>query len=332
MRFDDDEYDVGDLVLLALAEGRWQQLEARLARGLALEREHGYEVGAGRVADALKQFRYARRLIAGKELRDWLAGRSLTLDDVRRHSLRNILLEEYGEDGERVAAAALAEVLDSEAVISGLLSETATRLGDLAAMAAATHAIGEPPEAAVFTLVAEAAAHPGAGLNAVDAAELVRRVARMLRLLSAEEGFVRDVATPDAMRRCLAENGVDWLRVECEELTLEAEGAARESMLCLRVDGTPLASLSEQLGLGVGVGEHYLGDLTGDSVAGLASAAIGEPVGPFATDDGWRVLVVRSRVAPTSEDPELARRATAAIVNTARERIKAGRVRELAGF
>jgi hypothetical protein len=131
------------------------------------------------------------------------------------------------------------------------------------------------------------------------------------------------------MARCFAQHGVDWLRVECAELTLATEGAARESMLCLRVDGTPLADLAQQLEIVVEVRERYLADVSDGSGPVLASAAIGDPLGPFAGDDGWRVLVVNRRIAPNGEDPELVRRASAAVVEVARERAKAGRVREL---
>lgn len=58
LRFDEDEYDVADLVLLALAEGSWQRLERHLARGLALEREHGRAVDEARVVAALRRYRY----------------------------------------------------------------------------------------------------------------------------------------------------------------------------------------------------------------------------------------------------------------------------------
>src|ERR671920_1591693 len=94
LRFGDEEYDVADLVLVALAEGRWQRFEARLARGMLLERDRGGLIEAGRVAEEGKRFRYARGLISGKDLRTWLADRSLVLEDLRRHCLRTLLVEE----------------------------------------------------------------------------------------------------------------------------------------------------------------------------------------------------------------------------------------------
>ncbi len=151
----------------------------------------------------------------------------------------------------------------------------------------------------------------------------------MLGLLAAEPVFVERTATPEALRRNLSEHGVAWLRVECSELVLASEGAARESMLCLRVDGTPLVRLSEQLGERVRSRADYLDDLADGSAPLLVSSALGEPVGPFETEDGWRVVVVERRVSPTTDDPELVRRATSAVVRSGRERVKAGRAREL---
>lgn len=330
LRFGDEEYDVTDLVLVALAEGQWQRFEARLARGMLLERDRGGLIEAGRVAEAAKRFRYARGLISGKDLRTWLADRSLVLEDLRRHCLRTLLLEEHGGGGERVSPGELADVLGSEAFISGALGAAAARLGDLVAMAAGAET--DPPPAAEVSGLAHAARQCAAGLGELGAGELERRCARILGLLRAEGAFVGRAATSEGLARCFAEHRVDWLRVECSELTFVSEGAAREALLCLRVDGTPLAHLSRLLGIATHPREHYLGDLAGGSAPVLASAPIGDAVGPFEAGDGWSVLMVNGRVAPSEHDPELVRRATAGVVEGACERVKAGKLRELAPF
>ncbi len=309
VRFDDEEFDVADLVLLALAEGQWQRLEARLARGLALAREHGRNAAPDRVAEDVKRLRYARRLISGKELREWLAARSLVLEDVRLHSVRNVLLQEYGGEGERVAPSELAEVLMAEAIISRTLSAAAARLGDLAAMTAGagTDTDTELPAAGLAGLLVEVAAHPAAGLGELGDAELERRARRILSLLGAEAAFVARVATPRAVASCFAEHGVDWLRVECLELTLANEGAARESMLCLRLDGTPLADLSQQLQILPHLRELYCGRL---SRRVRPCAGIGRHRRPHRAVRGRRGLAGAGRQQRGSrrsrEDPELA--------------------------
>jgi hypothetical protein len=323
VRFDDERYDVADLVLLALAEGHWQRLEARLARGLALERDHGRELAPARVTAEVKRFRYARRLISGKELRAWLSDRALTLEDVRRHCLRTLLIADHGERGAGVEPDA-AEI-DAEAIVSGTLGRAAARLGDLAAMAGA--GLAAPDTSGLLDAVA---AHPHAGLSALP--DLEARAGRILRLLASEPAFTERTTTPQAVARCFAEHGIDWLRVECAELTLAREGAAREAMLCLRVDGTSLRDLARDLDATPRTRELYVSDVPNGLGPVLASAAIGDPVGPFPTDEGWTVLVVNERVAPTAADPELSRRATAAIVTRARERVKAGRMHELAAL
>ncbi len=150
--------------------------------------------------------------------------------------------------------------------------------------------------------------------------------------MRAEAAFIQTTATPDSVRRWLTQHRVDSLRVECSELALRSEGAAREALLCLRVDGTSLVALSEQLATGLQSRVYYVGELDDRAGPRLASAPIGAPVGPLQAPDGWRVVVVDARVPPRADDPVLVARATAAIVQTARARVKAGRVRELAAF
>jgi hypothetical protein len=321
LRFDDEQFDVTDVVLLALAEGRWQRLRASLARGLALEREHGRDVTAERVAHEVTRFRYERRLIAGKDFREWLAARGLVLADVRRHCLRGVLIAQYGPDGDHVTPGW--RDVCTEALVSGLTGETAARLGDLAAMAAAIGPAAGPPGR---ELVAEAAA---AGLEGDD---LAHRASRVLRLLEAERVFVARTATPDAVARSIASHGVEWLRVECSELLLPSEGAAHEALLCVRADGMSPAALAEWLAVDLRRSAQFVGDVGGTRAGVLASVPIGEPVGPLEREEGWRVLVVDRRVTPDREDPELVRRATAEVVRTAVDRLRAGRVYDLAAL
>ncbi|OJY54315.1 hypothetical protein [Pseudonocardia sp. 73-21] len=321
LRVDDEQFDIADVVLLALAEGRWQRLAVSLGRGLALEREHGRDVARERVAQQVTRFRYERRLIAGKDFREWLAARGLVLADVHRHCLRGMLIAEHGPDGNRVTPDP--RDVHTEALVSGLTGETAARLGDLAAMAAAVDPVAGPP---VQELVAEAAA---AGLEGDD---LTYRASRVLRLLAAERAFVAHTATPDAVARSIATHGVDWLRVECSELLFPSEGAAHEALLCVRADGMSPASLAGWLAVGLRRSAQFVGDVGGARAGVLASVPIGEPVGPLAGEEGWRVLVVDRRVTPAREDPELARRATAEVVRTAVDRLRAGRVHELAAL
>jgi len=332
LRFDDDDYHVADLLLLALAERSWQALEDRLARGLALAREHGRGVAPARVSDEVRRFRYQRRLISGKELRDWLEARALELAELHRYCLRRVLVEEHGMTGERADPGEPAAALYAEAICDGTLARAGARAGELAAMAAACDARADPAAAQVDRLVAEAEHRPRAGLDGIAGDELRRRAAAVVSLLGAEAAFIENTATRDAIRRHVAQHGLDWVRVECAELTFAGEGAAREAMLCLRVDGVPVARLAERIGITIRSGSHFVGDLDERAAPLAASVAIGDPLGPFPHDGGWLVLVVERRLPPSAQDPELVDRATSAIVRAACERVKAGRVRELATF
>jgi len=318
----DRQFDVADVVLLGLADGSWSRLEDRLARGLALEATHPVDTPA--VEDRVRAFRYTRRLIAAKELREWLAGRSLAYSDVARHCARELLVAEHGLDGDRDPA--IDSALRAEAICSGELAHLSARLGDMAAMASTIAAVAAPPER-VAALVAAALSAHASGVADVDPEA---RCARIAVLEATEAAATEAVATPPLVERCVTEHGLDWLRVRCVALGLPTEGAAREAVLCARVDRSDLEELGARLDRRPTAESHYLSDLSDDSRSQLVSAPIGEVVGPVKGSEGWRVMRVEERSTPTIDDPELVRRATAELVMSARARASAGEVRQLA--
>jgi hypothetical protein len=99
---------------------------------------------------------------------------------------------ERGSAGARAAPADIAQHLRAEAICSGALA-------------------------------AEAVAHPAIGLGELDPGEVKRRAAAILELLAAEPLFVEHAATPDGLRRCLAEHG----RVDAGPLTRPLHEVAR---------------------------------------------------------------------------------------------------------
>ncbi len=173
LRCDDEDYDVADVVLLALAEGMWQEMEDRLACGVALEDEQARTIEPAGVAAEVTRFRYEHRLIAARELRDWLAARGLVLGDLQRHCLRRLLVGNYGTCVDRIPAHELdAREVHAELICSGTLAGALRRLGDVAAMAATAPDTGSASAEERAALIAQAAAHEQTGLSALGDEEL----------------------------------------------------------------------------------------------------------------------------------------------------------------
>ena len=320
----DSTYTWGDVFLAARLWGEWDALEEWLRNGLAA-------LEAAPVADAdVKQagedWRRARRLLAGDELKNWLARKRLSIDDWRAYVARAVALHRAGAGGAATGAVAddvVAGSIWAEGACSGAFEGHAARLAErVAAPAAGAPA---PPPPAWFERSPSAAEAEAIG---IPAAEVARRVER---LWAAEEAHARlcdAVRESDAIRRTVSANTVDWLRLDCELLRVGAEDAAREAVLLVREDGMPLPEVARQAGLELAAERLYLGEMPPELRPRLASAAPGELVGPLATGgEGYLLVAVNDKVVPSLEDPEIRARAENAAIASAVEREVQARVR-----
>lgn len=312
-----------DLVAAGVVSGRWRQFEADLVAGLAAR--DAEPVGRADGDAALREFRYARRLISGEDFRRWLARRELGLADVRAALEREIARRGMPAGGREVERGRALAALPAEAVCSGVLRDCGWWLADR---------LLTPPRASAAAdadRLLDLAARERELLapSALDEPDEVRsdRLARWLAADSAFAAHTAQVASPDAVGRWIDAHRLDWLAFELEGLQCPTPSVAAEALAQLRDDGSAPAEVAELAGLEVRRRSLLLGDAAPALRPVLAAAAAGDVVGPVDLDGAHEVWVVAARTPPDARDPAVRERAEAAVIAAEVVRRRAGRVR-----
>ena len=324
LSFEERPFDVLDLVLAGLAETSWQELEADAAAGVAAEQELDAR-GAGpsleEVQKAERAFRYERGLLAAADLEQWLAARRLARGDWRG-VLRRALAREWLRPA---ASADATPVLRADAYCTGALGRCALRL---VAGVAAEGALGtsDDDERVAAGILEAARATTASGLETVGADELERRARTVARLEHAREGLLAAVAGAEDIERCLAGHVLDWLRFETAELEVASEDAAREALLCVRVDGLTLAEVGVEVGHKLARRARTFAETDDVLSSQLAAAQPGDLVGPVAVEGSFVIAQLLAKTRPSADDPAMVERARAELFAAAVSRHTAGRV------
>jgi hypothetical protein len=150
-----ETFSWADVVEAARRYGSWQELEDWSRQALACVGRlaaSGERLDPRDVLEAAKRFRYARRLLAGDELEEWLDRWDVSETEWRDHLRRALLRERWpGELADTVQRFPVSEgelepVLWPDAVCSGLLEQAAHRLAAERALAAEGAAAGAVEE------------------------------------------------------------------------------------------------------------------------------------------------------------------------------------------
>jgi hypothetical protein len=343
--FEDVKLDVADLVLVGLITAVWQRLEHDVARGLLLEHAGWGQFGDDELKASATDFRRARGLLSASEFITWLSARSLTVADVAGTLGRAIRRQRVAEQPTgAVEDDELAAVLWAEAICSGTLRElagvaiervaAAHRLGRLGDDLAGRGAVGTSgfDDPRVRGTVADALGRRAAGLGALGEQELIRRAARLWAYGDARVALRGQVAQPDALRRRLADHGVEWLRLDGWRLRFEGQDAAREARLLIRDDGLDVQQVAELAGATAAVESLYLDQVPAQFSSLLMAVAPGEVAMPWPQDESWNVLLVSDKTPPSTEDPLLRERVTDELLVDLLRREAAGRARVLGAF
>ena len=309
-----------DVVLAELHRGAWAELEQRTRAGLAARRASvasGRELSAAETTAAARAFRFERGLLAGEQLDAWLEGWGIGLAEWREYLRRDLLrgrstgAAEF--DPEEVSAA-----IGVEAICSGALEAAAGRLAEQAALA--------PPGAGPA---------PGAGrVDVAAAAELLgispdrcaERLERVERLEAAATLARAELVEGSAIAEELAKRRQEWFRLELGVLALDDVDAAREALLCLRIDGLEPAVVARRARREL----QLLSTTLAEAPEWLAPYVVGldegSVIGPVRHDPGFAVVVVESKREPSAEDPTVRERAEGAVVTRAARRQVAARI------
>jgi hypothetical protein len=295
---DGEVFHWGDVVRHAQASGRWTELEAEARQGLACEahfdtiEEDGVEEA---IDEAATEFRYERDLITAEEMETWLEARGLTPEEWMGYVRRDLLRHRWAADLDEIAAEH--PVADEEL-------EGALRI-DL--LCSGTHRI------LAEELAVEAAAAAAAS-GAAPPASPEDRDAVLATLRQRAGRFRRDAVAPETLAREVSSNQMDWIRVDCRAIGFPAEGPAREAALCLREDGLDLEEVAGEADVPIEEVVLYLDQLDPEQHSRFLGATVNDVIGPVPMDEAFTVYQVVAKVMPSTDDPEIVRRAEQGIL------------------
>jgi hypothetical protein len=329
----DERYVWADVVLAGMRWGEWAELEEQAVLGLACRRRAEAEelvLDPEQVARAAADFRYARGLVTAEEMDGWLARWGLAADDWMGWIEGSILRRRWAGDcgardaGQPMSQADMAAAVWTEGVCSGTLARLASTLAGRAAVAAAHETAEQSGEAARAVVDrgqdAVAAEVAQQGLGEMNPADCRRRLARLARI---ERGFgefrVRTV-TPRDLHEVIQARQLDWIRVQLRTASFDSEAPAREAALCVREDGETLADVARAAGAPVRATAAFLEELATDLRQRLLGARPQELLGPMRVGDTFALIEVIEKAPPTSDDPEVRRRAEDTVIRREAER------------
>jgi hypothetical protein len=307
-------YTVADVAVAALWLGEWSGLQARAAAGIAVDAGAHDPPPAHDVEATAEAFRRGRQLLAAEDIESWLHRRGLSAGEWMRWVRMDVARR--AAPGAATDGVPSADALYAEAICSGALARAGRWLAEV--------------------LVSPRPRSPGGPSRLPDPSRLAplgidtaraREVAELLRdRRSAVQELGEAVAGPEAIAGRVRAMQAEWLLVDYRVLSLDAESAAREALLCIRDDGMTMEETAELAGGDVAHEHALLADVPDEVQAQLLSASRGELVGPLAAGTRSAVMVVDAKVAPSPDDPEVARRAKRDLLVRALEREISARV------
>lgn len=290
------------------------QVELHIASlSVELFAEHaGFELDRAQIQAGVNSWRKTNDQISADQTRLWLERHNLELDDLVAHVNRRLLLQSAApERVERAKAecvptgSQVAETLVASIAFGGhlesLVNDVARRaaanpVDDPVAMNEATRTLTAGRTRSWFALPADAHARAAA----IEARFTIHR---------------DQLLTHDARIKALSRDRQALSRVEFVQAQFSDEAVAREAICCMREDGEWLEVLGDNLGFETVRQTSFVEDLDDGAIpALLASAPVGEAIGPTFEGGAWIVLEILSRIVPDLAVPEVKRRIDARIV------------------
>jgi hypothetical protein len=313
-----------DVVLAAMVRGEWSVFERRLAEGVACASYADCSETDSPSEDALEEattaFRYDRELIEAADVEAWLERVALSAEEWTEYIRRDVLRRQWSDelddllDQSAPSARELLDVVASEGICSGAFDAFEATLAGRAALVFAVdseqfHRACDRAEVqtdASLTRLARTHEHWLALRPPEDA---LSRLSVVVRLDAAFTSLTTRVASENRMSEILEMNRLEWIRLDFDTLSFASEPAAREAILCVRVDGLSLYDVGSLSRRAVTRTSAMLQDIEPERRDVLLSAEPGVALGPLLVDGRFDVTSLIKRTPPSLEDPDVAARA-----------------------
>jgi hypothetical protein len=138
--------------------------------------------------------------------------------------------------------------------------------------------------------------------------------------------FVQRALTAEAAAKALELRNADWVRLSYIVLEFSNAAMASEAALLVREDGLSPADVASRAGVPLQERETFLEDVEPELREPLLSAPAGELVGPLSVQNGFALVRVNEKVAPTVADPVIQDRLQEEVPKKALEREVRNRV------
>jgi hypothetical protein len=311
------DYCYEDVILAAQAWGLWPALEEEVRQGVAcLKRVQATgESLAAEAEAAANEFRVEHNLFSVEDMTAWLAERGLSatlwLTYVWQLFLRKRWADQLDDLVTRhpVSEDEVGRYLKVVGLCSGHLSRYAGKLAGRAAVHDRMR--GETPpagsgRAGAFPLRRTPA--PDSRLCLLLGLSLERGREKLEALGHLEESMgllYQQVVTPAALQHQVALRYLDWVWLDCLSVSFPSMPMAREAALCVRHDQESLADVATRARRPLQQEQVYVEQAGPELRDPLLSARPGELLGPLACDGEFRLLLVRAKVMPSAEDPDV---------------------------
>jgi hypothetical protein len=314
----DRDYAWLDVFLSAMMRGDWPPFERQLLHGLACVAEAASGdtwPDQDRLDAAATAFRYERDLLTTEETMAWIEHAGLTVEDWTDFLVRRLLREDWSDRLDRLvdSHAASVEVTEGAFAAEGLCSDAFERLARTLAGRAAVAGSRECPPIDRGE-VEELRGRHAAWLEAVDPADLTRRLTHLAGLESIFAAEALASLTPEALGSQLARNRMDWMRIDLERLSFATVDAAREAACCVRDDGNTLSEVAIWSRQPVRDTREILERLEPGLRDAVLSAGVDELIGPVQVGTQYEVAWIVGKATADLADALVRGRAEAAVV------------------
>lgn len=321
---DGEVYYWEDVVLFALATGRWDALERAARQGMQAATQwerSGQPLPQDEIDAAAQEFRYDRDLITARETEAWLEARGLGIRDWMAHIRRQVLRRLPPPPGAAPAPPPdpreVEDALRVDLLCSGEGGPLAQRLAERAAGWHAARAGGIPDSAASATPPAPTRLTDKILGDRLPSLPLARAHERIRLLADVDRGFDRFqvmALTDAALDKEVGRRRLEWIRIDCRALGFDSEARAREAALCVREDGLSLDTVSADAHVAPHDSRFFLEEMDPELRPVFMAAKPVDLVGPLLYEGSHTLFRILDKVLPTGTDPEVRRRAEASVL------------------